>query len=63
MPMLRDVPKLWAEWIDQHPAKHPWGIRIQPDGHVSLHGICRMKLIKQQNPHIKVADRPFGNST
>jgi len=57
MPMLRDVPNLWAEWIDQNPTKCLQGIRIKPDGHVSLRSIRRMKLIKQQNPCPKVADR------
>ena len=57
MPKLRDLPELWVEWIDQHLAKCPHGIRVKPDGCVSLRSICRMKLIKQQNPPITAGDR------
>ena len=56
MPMMRDVPELWAEWIDQHPDKCPRGILILPDGHVSMRGICGMQLIKRRNPRPAAAD-------
>jgi hypothetical protein len=50
MPMLRDDPKMWAEWIDQHPDKCPRGIVVMPDGCMSMCGIHGMQLIKQRNP-------------
>jgi hypothetical protein len=50
MPKLRDTPEMWAMWIDQHPDKCPRGIVVMPDGHVPMHGICGMQLIKRRNP-------------
>jgi hypothetical protein len=50
MPMMQDIPEMWAEWIDQHPDKHPWGIVVMPDGCMSMHSIHGMQLIKQHNP-------------
>ena len=50
MPMLWDSPEMWAMWIDQHPDKCPRGIVVMPDGHISMHGIHGMQLIKWHNP-------------
>jgi len=57
MPMMRDVPEMWAEWIDQHPDKHPWGIVAMPDGHISMCGIHGMQLIKWCNPQAEVVEQ------
>jgi len=37
MPKYRDQPEYWAEWIDQNPTCCSQGIRVKPDGHMSLH--------------------------
>jgi hypothetical protein len=39
MPMMQDIPEMWAEWIDQHPDKCLRGILIKPDSHVSMRDI------------------------
>jgi hypothetical protein len=57
MPRMRDVPKLWAKWIDQHLDKCPRGILIKLDGRVSMRSIHGMQLIKQRNPHPQVVER------
>jgi len=57
MPKLRDIPEMWVMWIDQHPDKCLCGIVVMPDGHISMHGICGMQLIKQRNPQPEAAER------
>jgi len=53
MAMMRDVPEMQADWIDQHPDKCLRGIVVMPDGHMSICSICGMQLIKQHNPKAK----------
>jgi hypothetical protein len=57
MPKLRDEPKVWAMWIDQHLDKCPCGIVDMPDGRVSMRGIRGMQLIKRRNPRPEVAEQ------
>jgi hypothetical protein len=48
MPMLRDIPEMWAEWVDQHLDRRPRGIVV----HV-------MQLIKRRNPRSEVVERQW----
>ena len=56
MPRLRDVPKMWAMWIDQHPDKCSRGIVVMPDGRVSMRGIRGMQIVKWCQPQPEVAE-------
>ena len=57
MPMMQDVPEMWAAWVDQHLDQHPRGIVVMPDGRMSMHGIHGMQLIKRCNPRSEVVER------
>ena len=57
LPKYRDTPAYWAEWIDQHPEHCLQGIKVKPDGLMSLHCIHDMLVIKKWNLPISSADR------
>jgi hypothetical protein len=56
MPRLWDGPEMWVMWIDQHLDKRPCGIVVMPDGHISLHGIRGMQIVKRRQPRPEAAE-------
>jgi len=57
MPRLRDIPEMWAMWIDQHPDKHLRGIVVMPNSRISMCGICGMQIVKRRQPRPEATEQ------